>query len=700
MNLLRIAPTPLALLALAMPALAQSINLDVNVAAGEGAGTPPSTYQGAAGQPGYWNAVSAATPSLSNLLGLDGQLSGVTLSRTTTMSSYVSVPDPDTTGSFALLMDDVQAVPTGQIITYNFGNLDAGTYAVFTYAPQPAGQSQIVTVQNSSSYQDSQSMSGEALGPLGVNEYGFLKNYTVMLRTVTQGGLISVVINGSDDPAYLAGIQLHKVDTGRFRLFANDNPPVSGLKTGRSWADADPDLDRVLTIAWYAGPGVDVWVAGGAYKPNMNFNSRSADFYVGDGVHLYGGFNATETSLNQRFAPGTVVSTLSGEIGAATATDNSYNVLNINNADDVIVDNFTITRGYANGTINGEDTGAALQASGSGAVIRHCVFRDNTSTNDAPLYVRSFADVRFEFCTFIDNFNFNSRGGGVSVRANSSANFVNCRFLGNNSFVADGGGLFVDDCPVTLTNCLFSGNVANAETSRGGALFATGSSASVDMRNCTVGFNLSLGNYGGVVAVGGADLDSANSIFWGNMDASGSGSVSDNFAAVTPATGNLQFSVIQGSGTVTNPGFTHAVGPDTVFGTLDDDYTLRVGVSQIIDAGKNLLLPLDTIDLDNDGVTFEFTPYDLAGRARLKDINSAPNTGEGTPPVDIGAYEAVPPPCIGDFNADGQRDTADLVIFLGQFGDNGNLLCDLNDDNTVNTADLTIFLGVFGDPCP
>lgn len=59
-------------------------------------------------------------------------------------------------------------------------------------------------------------------------------------------------------------------------------------------------------------------------------------------------------------------------------------------------------------------------------------------------------------------------------------------------------------------------------------------------------------------------------------------------------------------------------------------------------------------------------------------------------------------PCPGDFNNDRVRNTADLSIFLGRFGQNvtPGSTGDLNADGLVNTPDLTIFLGVFGVPCP
>jgi hypothetical protein len=65
------------------------------------------------------------------------------------------------------------------------------------------------------------------------------------------------------------------------------------------------------------------------------------------------------------------------------------------------------------------------------------------------------------------------------------------------------------------------------------------------------------------------------------------------------------------------------------------------------------------------------------------------------------ASVAAPKQCFCDLNGDGQRNTADLVVFLGRFGVPATLgsAGDFNYDGAVNTADLTIFLGRFGLPC-
>lgn len=62
---------------------------------------------------------------------------------------------------------------------------------------------------------------------------------------------------------------------------------------------------------------------------------------------------------------------------------------------------------------------------------------------------------------------------------------------------------------------------------------------------------------------------------------------------------------------------------------------------------------------------------------------------------------AVPPVCVGDLDGDFDVDTADLTIFLGQFGTSvpAGTGGDFDGNGQVDTPDLTTFLGAFGQPC-
>jgi hypothetical protein len=52
--------------------------------------------------------------------------------------------------------------------------------------------------------------------------------------------------------------------------------------------------------------------------------------------------------------------------------------------------------------------------------------------------------------------------------------------------------------------------------------------------------------------------------------------------------------------------------------------------------------------------------------------------------------------CVGDFNADGVRDGADLGALLAGWGTSSG---DTNDDGITDGADLGAFLAIFGLPC-
>ena len=84
-------------------------------------------------------------------------------------------------------------------------------------------------------------------------------------------------------------------------------------------------------------------------------------------------------------------------------------------------------------------------------------------------------------------------------------------------------------------------------------------------------------------------------------------------------------------------------GADNILGTDDDNFQLLDG-SPAIDAGSNLVLPLDAPDLDGDSDTTERLPWDYNSLPRFIDDPTVPDTGVPDPPiyidvVDLGAFE-------------------------------------------------------------
>lgn len=69
------------------------------------------------------------------------------------------------------------------------------------------------------------------------------------------------------------------------------------------------------------------------------------------------------------------------------------------------------------------------------------------------------------------------------------------------------------------------------------------------------------------------------------------------------------------------------IGVDGIWGTVDDGLRLQTN-SPAIGQGNDFFLPLDTYDMDNDGVTNEPTPFDIANFLRVQNET-----------LDLGAYE-------------------------------------------------------------
>lgn len=147
--------------------------------------------------------------------------------------------------------------------------------------------------------------------------------------------------------------------------------------------------------------------------------------------------------------------------------------------------------------------------------------------------------------------------------------------------------------------------------------------------------------------------------------------------------------------------------PDVDEGANDDfgDLRLRPG-SPCIDAGSNMLVPADILDLDRDGDTTEPTPLDLDSLPRfaddlgLVDIGDAGQTG--LPVVDMGAYEFPGQTCFGDLTGDSVINLDDLAQLLGHYGTQSDAVYtdgDYDRDGDVDLYDLAELLARYGQPC-
>ncbi len=270
-------------------------------------------------------------------------------------------------------------------------------------------------------------------------------------------------------------------------------------------------------------------------------------------------------------------------------------------------------------------------------------------------------------CMFLNN-TPNASGGGASINS-INGSVVECIFIGNTSGT-DGGGVLFTTSTGMMVNCLVAGNVAeryggglalggisagvvancvifaNTTVTRDGGGVSVQQASAPVMVNCTIANNTSGRFFGGIVSRSeNATVGVDNSILWGNSD-----TVNEGESAQIGGFGTFEinYSCVEGwtglYGGIANfgddPMFVDPDGPDDILGTEDDDLHLLPG-SPYIDAGDNTALPLDLLDLDNDGFTdLEPLPIDLDDAQRFFDDPDTGDTGNGEPPiVDRGPYE-------------------------------------------------------------
>jgi hypothetical protein len=374
---------------------------------------------------------------------------------------------------------------------------------------------------------------------------------------------------------------------------------ATGNNNGSSWTDAFTDLQDGIDLAV---SGIEVWVAEGTYTPGV---SRSDSFIPKNGVRVFGGFAGGETIRQQRdwFIHPTV---LSGEIGAAAATDNCYHVVRAEASNPTaMLNGVTITRGYANGgAIDNE--GGGVRARGGGVTLANVTLVDNFATT----------------------------GGGVMVNLGGTVRAYNCRFVNNQAPGFEGGAFYGSTAsaqPLTLVNCVFTGNSAF----RGGGIALTSAGLQPVLVNLSLSGNSAAGEGGGLYVNTSIQYTVHNSILWGNT---GPNPQISAYAGVGWPIVN--YSIVQAGWT---HGGTHIIDADPSFA----DAELRLDLdSPAIDSGDSTVVPLDLADLDEDHWTDSEVNVDLDMNWRSENIPYIPDTGIPDPygfVVDMGAYEAWDP---------------------------------------------------------
>lgn len=383
---------------------------------------------------------------------------------------------------------------------------------------------------------------------------------------------------------------------------------ATGNNDGTSWQNAYTNLNTALSNGFQNS---QIWVAEGTYY----LTGTNDSFLIENGEEIFGGFNGTETALNQRdFRNNLTI--LSGDVnendsGApsstnATMTDNAKNIVKINSPlQHVVLDGLTIE-----GAFSTTAAGGGIYVTDNnldGLRIQNCIIKKNVSANRAGLlyYADRASSYLHLFNTIIqDNVNTSSAAYTIEFRiagnnANGSAHLVNNLFKNNICEAASSGvtcGRFTNlpsngELYVYLINNTIIDNPQNNPNS------------------APFGFE-----YGSSLAA--TEIRMSNNIFYNNTNTI------------------KQFAFLAGS---TNQAYNTIMNGDSYKNVQDfsDAYplqnTLIINSSPFNDYANEDYTPITTYQTNGNTQVYDaiYPTYDLAGNTRLN------NQGE----IAIGAYQ-------------------------------------------------------------
>ena len=408
--------------------------------------------------------------------------------------------------------------------------------------------------------------------------------------------------------------------------FAGNSPAVyvkwdaTGNNDGTSWADAFNDLQDGIDAATEFNR---IWVAEGRYFAGT---SRTDYFELNGNAKLYGGFNGTETSFEQRSLTGQkaiIDGDINGDdaagkptVGDNTRADNSHTLIYVNGGGTVL-DGFILRNAYANATSgNLQANGGAIfkLESVTNMTVRHTIFEKNYAQRAGAMIHAWFNQTQNEMTLENNIFRDNvSNYGGMYLVLNIGnpgldLEIHNNLFEGNEALDTDAMGFggssmwlrpIVSNSNInaSITNNTFFGNVDK------------GTNAVLNNLS-TIGVDVPQGSsFNGVFA---------NTIFWDNVDGNGN-----------------QISVINTSLSNTTLGYTRVFNSTSNLGFNNIPVANRTNISNVdplfADATNGNFTLQDGSTAINTGDNDLFTAIsqrDLAGNTRI--FNSI---------IDQGAYE-------------------------------------------------------------
>ena len=296
------------------------------------------------------------------------------------------------------------------------------------------------------------------------------------------------------------------------KLYVNASADASG--NGSSWAEAFKSLQEALDAA---REGTEIWMAQGTYYPSKMFtpdgtDERNRAFRLLSGQKIYGGFNGTENSLEQRDWE-RHPTVLSADYLKTTTTDNdnAVHLLLVEDQKDwVVVDGLQVTGGYADFS-DESSKGGGMCIVNSRVSMSNMSFANNFADDGGALYVKK-SSITMDNVLLQENVSDNA-GGGACFEKNVEAVLKNVVFRKNK---ADdyGGGLYCEDNVRTVQQDVRY--IENFGGDYGGGFHDEGENGFHRMTKMVFEKNTTEGYGGAVFTYEGCRLDVDQSVFKNN----------------------------------------------------------------------------------------------------------------------------------------------------------------------------------------
>ncbi len=326
--------------------------------------------------------------------------------------------------------------------------------------------------------------------------------------------------------------------------------------------------------------------------------------------------------------------------------------------------------------------GGAISSTGHVEMIDTVVNGNTVSGSVARGGAISAGTVLAIGCRFQNNrapsLNGTAIGGAIHA---GRATIINSTFTTNrvgseNTSFAAGGAIDADE--LTMVNVLAVTNIARATigVEGGGVRTTTGHFTNTTLLDNRIisapeGSGLAIYSDGGTITIRNSIIDNGPGWFDGSSDVT---AVWSCIVGGFPGEGNIDADPMLDRAFVPMPG------------------------SPVIDAANTTLLPPDEFDLDGDGDTSEAISRDVDGRVRVLDDPDSADSGVGSPVVDMGSSEVVPP-CAVDLDRDGAPTILDFLAFQNLFAA-GDLRADFDGDGSLTLFDFLAFQNAFDAGCP